>query len=317
MDFDFQEGFDVLEPCSDIQEPEWVQLNRQWTLDHPSVLLQKHPRPVFDGWAICDSPSDASLGWSVPYPSQESKSKKCFIDKIDIKSLVDDPDSFNIDNLFAETEDSSSETRIRRWEPSDERKVLRFVTSQAVFNMDMWKKIAKELGRSVNSVRIKAAQLKKVQERNGDEEKKTPLTAMISEAIRELPEQKGTKQEIIEKITGLQEKMKLKRWRESVSQMLSTHFVKVPGKYGLVEGTLVLEFKKNITMGDYIVWVLNKYGPMSRNEIKAKIYEHFGKTLNCNKAQGNLQTWEITFLKKLKSCKAIDSRAAKTTFKIS
>ena len=70
-------------------------------------------------------------------------------------------------------------------------------------------------------------------------------------------------------------------------------------------------------MGDYIVWVLNKYGPMSRNEIKAKIVEHFEKTLNCNRAQGNLQTWEITFLKKLKSCKSIDSRAAKTTFKIS
>ena len=203
MDLDFQEGFVMLESFTDIQEPEWVQLNRQWTLDHPSVLLQKYPRSMFDSWATCDSASDTNLDWNIPHTSQESKSKKCFIDKIDIKSLVDDPDSFNIDNLFAETEDSSSETRIRRWEPSDERKVLRFITSQAAVNMDMWKRIAKELGRSVNSVRIKAAQLKKAQARNGDDERKTPLATMISEAIRELPEKQGTKQEIIDKINSL------------------------------------------------------------------------------------------------------------------
>ena len=72
-----------------------------------------------------------------------------------------------------------------------------------------------------------------------------------------------------------------------------------------------------MTMGDYIAWVLNKHGALPRAKIKEKIGEYFGNSLNDSKSQGNLQTWELTFLKKLKSCKFIDSTFAKTIYKIS
>jgi hypothetical protein len=317
MVLDFEKGFDLFGMEIETKsEPEWLQLNRQWTLDHPSVLFQKCPRSVLDGWVTCED--NITNGCNAPINSSESRSKKCFIDKIDIKSLVEDPDSFNIDSLFAETDDhcSSCESKSRKWDTSDELKLLRFINGHAKFNLGLWKKIALELGRSVNSVRIKAAQLKKLSERKKVERRPT-IHVMISNAINSLPQKKATKNQIIEKIQEMHGCDFLKRWKESVSQILSMSFKKIHGVYKLYPNKEVPEYKKCKTMGDYIAWVLCKYGPLSRFQIKEKINEHFGGTLNNAISHGNLQTWEITFLKKLKTSKFIDSSSAKTFYEIS
>ena len=159
--------------------------------------------------------------------------------------------------------------------------------------------------------------MKKSQENNNINVKKPTLLAIIAHAIKFLPEEQGTKQEIIDKIINLYGNIKLKSWRVSAKQILSKCFVKNPGVYRLLPETIIPEYKKCNVMKDYIAWVLAKYGPLSRNVLKDKIQEHFEQFLNISKSQGNLMTWEISFLKILKTCKFIDSRSAKTTFKIS
>lgn len=301
MEIDFQEDF---EPSETLLEPEWVQLNRQWTLDHPSILFDKCPFSFLDSWVTCDSPSNDFF-----FPSQEVK-KKCFIDKIDIRELVNESESFNIDNLFAETECSSCEARVKRWEAKDEAEVIRLISSQGANNMEMWKKIAEEVGRSVNSVRIKAGQLKK-----GLRARKVTVFELISKALELLTGKQGSKQEIIEKIEDMQVGAKPKQWKSTVKQLLGTYFAKVPGVYKLVEGCLVPEFAKVDTMKGFILWVLQKYQRLNRNEIKAKIFEHFERWLNVKTGKGKLKIWEITLLKKLKNCDGIDYTEAKTTFR--
>ena len=215
MDLEFQKGFNLFDNIeinaenekSVMFEPEWLQLNRQWTLDNPSILFQKCPRSFLDGWVTCENlSSKTSLFCNAE--SLDNKSKKCFIDKIDIKSLVDDPDSFNIDSLFAETDDhcSSCDLKTKKWDASDESRLIRFINTQEKFTYEVWKRIAQELGRTVNSVRLKAGQIKR-----NKNNKKPKLAGMIFNAIRALPEQQGTKQNIIDKIQELYENISLKR----------------------------------------------------------------------------------------------------------
>lgn len=316
MDMDSQEGFELFEESTEAQEPEWMQLNRQWTSEHPSVLFQKCPRSVLDGWVICESNEKSNPFLSTTFSCCDNKTKKCFIDKIDLKSLVEDPDSFNIDSLFAETDDhcSSCEYKSRKWMKSDEVKLLRFTNSRKTMNIEMWKRIALELGRSINSVRIKAAQLKRAQEHKSESLKKPTIHNMISSALDKFQDKKGTKDQIITKIEELYGNITQKCWKTSVKQLLNTSFKKIPGVYRLNCDKKNVDVKKCITMGDYIVWVLGKYGELKKSHIKDRIKEHFGKYLNDEVNQKGVQTWELTFVKKLKTCKFIDFSISKTMF---
>lgn len=314
---DFQEDFEVLPSESDSIEPEWVQLNRQWTLSHPSIIFEKCSRLSIDGLITCDGSSTHDIFTNDSFCSSET-GKRCFIDKIDIKSLVENSDSFNIDSLFAETDDycSSCDVKCKKWDSMEEIRLIRMIKTQTKFSLEFWKKAAIELGRSVNSVRIKAAQLKKANY-NSIIVKKPTLSDMIREAIRTLPNQQGTKEKIIEKIQVLYGEITLKRWKESVRQILCSGYKKNQGVFILNPDKNVLEYKKCTTMGDFIAWVLKKYGPLKKKDLKERISEHFGSFVNTSLGKNSKQIWELTFLKKLKSCNFIDRQLAKTTYEIS
>jgi hypothetical protein len=314
LDLDFQEGFDLFESNDTQDEPEWVLLNRKWSLEHPWIHNEKHPRDVLDSWAICETPSTPDSFRDFSNPDENQRSKKCFIDKIDLKSLVEDPESFNIDYLFAEPR-SSFDSR-KKWERLEEIRLLQFLNSRTGKNsLEMWKDIAKQLGRSVNSVRIKAAALKKVQN-SLIRAKRPTIRSMISTAIHNLPLMRGTKSEIIHKIEETFGNIQQNKWKESVKQVLNMFFVKVPGTFKLRPSVQALDFKKCLTMNDYITWTLSKFGPLTKSELKSKISDNFSQFLS-EKEKNGVKVWQQTFSKKLKSCKNLDISGSKTTFKVS
>lgn len=312
MDLDIQEGFDLYVSSPEPEEPEWVILNRKYITDHPWIHSQKRPMDILDSFWTCDTPSTPD---SLREPSVNSdfENNKCFIDKIDLRSLVEDPDSFNIDSLFAET-NTINETR-KKWERSDEVKLLRFMNSSGKSSLDLWKKIAEELGRSVNSIRIKAASLRKAQNSLFCE-KKTTLIGIVSQALSSFGNSGATRDEVIQKIEQSCLSVKQKQWKTSVKQILNTKFVKCPGVFRLKDEVERIEYKKCITMADYILFVVQKYGPMTKKLIKMKISEEFSKFLNVT-LKGKKATWEQTFSKKFKSCKYLDWSSARTVYKVS
>ena len=314
LDLDFQEGFDLFEPERPQEEPEWVILNRKWSLEHPWVHSEKHPRDVLDFWAVCETPSTPDSFRDNSNPDLDHPSKKCFIDKIDLKSLVDDPESFNIDNLFAEPI-SVLESR-KKWERLDEIRLLQFLnTKTEKLNLEMWKEISKELGRSVNSVRIKAAALKKAQN-SMIKARKPTVRSMIKAALERFADGKASREDIVQKIEEMNGRIQQTKWKESVKQVLNVGFRKVPGVFKLLTTAQVVDYKKCLSMNDYIAWTLNKYGPLTKAGLKAKVGEHFSQFLS-EKEKNGVKVWEQTFSKKLKSCKNIDFSGSKTMYKTS
>lgn len=60
-------------------------------------------------------------------------------------------------------------------------------------------------------------------------------------------------------------------------------------------------------MIEHIIWALNTFGKLSRNELKSKIREKYGDELNLTiNGESNLQVWEKTLLKKLSKCPMVD-----------
>ena len=315
LELDLQEGFDLIEPERSSQEPEWVILNRKWSSDHPWVHKQKHPRDVLDFWAVCETPSTPDSFRDNSNPDLDYSSQKSFIDKIDIKSLVDDdPESFNIDNLFAEPI-PVLESR-KKWDRLEEIRLLQYLnTKRGKNNLDMWKEISKELGRSVNSVRIKAAALKKAQS-SIIKARKPTVRGMIRAALDCFEDGKASREDIVLKIEEMNGEIQQSKWKESVKQILNAGFSKVPGVFKLLPQTQVAEYKKCLSMNDYIEWTLNKYGPLSKVRLKEKVKEHFCLYLS-EKEKNGVKVWEQTFSKKLKSCKNIDFSGSKTMYKTS
>lgn len=310
MDLDFQEGFDLYESTPVAEEPEWVLLNRKYVTEHPWIHSQKRPMDLLDSWITCDTPSTPD-SLRDPSVSSDFEYKKCFIDKIDLRSLVEDPDSFNIDSLFAES-NTINETR-KKWERSDEVKLLRFMNSSGETNLELWKKIAGELGRSVNSVRIKGASLRKAQN-SFLTQKKTTLYSIVLQVVKGFGGCGGSREEVIQKIEDCYGEIKQKQWKNSVKQILNTRFVKCSGVYRVKVDVDLIEYRKCISMSEYILFVIQKFGPMTKKQIKCKIFEEFSKYLNIT-PKGKRATWELTFLKKLKTCKYLDMSTVKTVYK--
>jgi hypothetical protein len=151
---------------------------------------------------------------------------------------------------------------------------------------------------------------------------------MILAALSNLPSHQGTKVQVVGKIQEMfgdqlsesQTRSKAQtgtKWKNSVKQILSASFVKVPGTYQLGEDCPHLPLEKCSTMQDFILWAL-KGGSSTLQDIKLRIKETFGRWLNETvNPDSSLCVWEKTLLKKLKSCPYIDHSQAATKFRIS
>jgi len=172
------------------------------------------------------------------------------------------------------------------------------------------------------SLRTKATQLMKhglnhrAESTKRAKSTKPTINTMINEALKSLPNNTGTKEEIIEAIeknykdylfSEVSENNKECRWKRSVKQILCTSFQKIPGFYSLKNSTRVAKVANN-SMNEHIIWALSTYGKLTRNELKCKIKEKFGENLNSAvNSESNLQAWEKTLLKKLSRCPLIDT----------
>jgi len=176
------------------------------------------------------------------------------------------------------------------------------------------------MGRSTCSLRTKAAQLVKSGLCHKSEpvkrvkSTKPTINYMISEALKTLPGNVGTKEEIIQAIENIysnflksEEGEKECRWMRSVKQILCTSFNKIPGVYSLKSGVKNIKIANN-SMNEHIIWALSTYGKLTRTELKCKIKEKFGECLNSAvNSESNLQAWEKTLLKKLSRCPLVDA----------
>jgi len=172
------------------------------------------------------------------------------------------------------------------------------------------------------SLRTKAAQLMKhglhhkTESTKRVKSTKPTINHMINQALKALPNNIGTKEEIIQTIEKIYSgylssdtngDQKECRWKRSVKQILCTSFKKISGFYSLKNGTKNTKITNN-SMNEHIIWALSTYGNLTRNELKCKIKEKFGKNLNPTvNSESNLQAWEKTLLKKLSRCPLIDS----------
>jgi len=67
------------------------------------------------------------------FKHQAPPRKRSFMEKMDLPSLVEDPDNFNIDKLFADSDTASipSETRKRQlWTKSEEEQLFKFISDE-------------------------------------------------------------------------------------------------------------------------------------------------------------------------------------------
>jgi len=143
MHYDFSEYYDFALQEEELEmqvEPEWMALNRQWTQNNPSVLFQKHSSAVLDGWVTLapTNPGENLFTNEEPmnldklFKHQPPPHKRSFMDKMDLPSLVEDPDNFNIGKLFADCDSSSvtSDTRKRQlWTKSEEEQLYNFISN--------------------------------------------------------------------------------------------------------------------------------------------------------------------------------------------
>lgn len=64
---------------------------------------------------------------------EESARKRSFMEKMDVNHLVEDPDSYNIDKLFADSDSSSISSATRKnklWTKSEEEQLYEFIKGE-------------------------------------------------------------------------------------------------------------------------------------------------------------------------------------------
>jgi hypothetical protein len=233
-------------------------------------------------------------------------------------------EEIDVDDLFAEesTAGSSDSTRVKKhWSADEELCLCTFLQKQSqhrkIRKAD-WVDLSHRMNRSISSLCSKAALIRKAKTGLKEEAKvKTTLREAIETAIKSLPEQKGSKTEIVGKIAQLQPHLTGDTWRRSVKQILSVSFRKTLGRYKQKPGVVSKPASSCTSMSDYVTWALSESSSLTLVELKVKIRTQFLSALNeAVSPESALCTWEKTLLKKLQLCKTVDFSSATTTFSL-
>lgn len=306
----------------DDDEPEWITANRKRFQETPELRCQKFHTSLLDGWVTLDADSPRLpdlISGEEPMELEQlfMLPKRSILEKMDIEGL-----------LSYESQDSSkaspASSNGRKYWNSDEEDVLRRFL--AVYPetksapKETWEALSRTLGRSVCSIHSKAALMRRNKDKSRVPRRRTqalPFSELIKRALITLPEQTGTKAEIIAVAQSLQEVPADSRFKTSVSEAIARYCTKVPGRFKLIPGVASKSPEQCDSMADFIVCVLSGSEGQTLQELKYHIETQFGNWLNGQvNADSNLCIWEKTLLKKLRACPFIDRTQADARYRL-
>lgn len=331
---------DELREAMDTDEPDWMVNNRNWYAQHQEMSTLKFSPVTMDGWvetvpALPDDTEDPPFDIDVLFATKPRPPEKTFMASMDVAE-VPDLERMGIGQLFSEDSEQAksccSDGRRKYWTREEELALARFLETYAPNGRvpkQAWAEMSRTLKRSQCSVVTKAAQIRRfglnrssqpVLDSHRDSHSRKPtLEEMITEALAHLPNNEGSKVAIITTIETLHPDIATgrhgSRWKNSVKQILSSSFEKVPGIYRLNTPLPLLVKEKCVTMQDFIVFALQQ-GGQTLQEIKTEVRMHFGQWLNETvNPDSSLCVWEKTLLKKLKTSGFIDRDQATPKFR--
>jgi hypothetical protein len=305
------------------EEPEWITANRNRFTETPELRCHKFNPAFLDGWVTLDSDSSTNLSDLIsgeePMALDQffSLPKRSILEKMDIEGLInyDSPDWMLVS--------PASNAGRKYWDFEEEEVVRRFIgaypDSKAV-PREAWEVLARKLGRSVCSLKNKAMQLKRGKDKARVPRRRPqhkPLSELIKQALMSMPDQTGTKAEVISRLQSMIEAPIDSRFKSSVSEAISRYCIKLPGKFSLVPEVVSRPAEQCESMVDFIVWALSWSPALTLCELKQQIKVKFARWLNEQvNADSKLCIWEKTLLKKLRVCPWIDRSCADTKYKL-
>ena len=328
---------DELSDAMDLDEPDWMTNNRIWYSQHQELSTLKYSPAALEGWvqtapAFPDESEDLDIDFL--FTTKPKPPEKTFIAAMDVAEAPD-LERMGVDRLFNEDSEqpkaSFSDCRRKYWTKEEELALSEFLGTYAQAGRvpkQAWAEVSRSMRRSQCSVVAKAAQIRRFglhrnpssppDYLNSDSHpRKSTLEDMITEALNHLPNHEGSKVAIIATIESLHPDIATGRsgWKNSVKQILSSAFEKVPGIYRLKAPGVVLVREKCARMQEFIVYALQQ-GCQTLQEIKAVVRTQFGKWLNETvNPDSSLCVWEKTLLKKLKTSPFIDHDQATPKFR--
>lgn len=340
-----------LSPELPSMEPDWFLLNREWGQSHPEVFEHKY-HPVFlDGFACLGNHNEDDMELD-DFPEKPVR-KRSFIEKMDLAELSEEPNSWNMEKLFQDDEirmrslwrieneyfqqtvphtdsffadsatvDSEKSTR-RLWTVEEEQflnSALELYSSKSQIPDEVWQRLSGILKRSTCSIRNKVKRMRSKNEpvERVSKGRRPRMVELIQGAIKTLPNQQGTKDQIVQTMMSLYPELGSKgTWVRTTKQLLSTSFGKIPIAYTLKPNCPAITDTQASTMNEYILWALQGSKPITLAELKLRIQQKFGQWLNVNiGSDSSLQTWEKTLLKKLKNCPYVQATHSQPLFYI-
>ena len=322
---------DELSEEMDLDEPDWMTNNRIWFSKHQELSTLKFSPAALEGW-VQTSPcpedfEDLPLDIGLLFTAKPKQPERSFIAAMNVAE-VPDLERMGVGRLFNEDSEQAKPRDCRRkyWTKEEELALNRFLESYAPAGKvpkQAWAKVSKSLQRSQCSVVAKAAQIRRFGlHRNPSSptdphSRKSTLEGLITQALSQLPDHEGSKLAIITTMESLHPDIAAGRpgWKNSVKQILSSSFEKVPGVYRLKTLGQLLVRERCERMQEFIVYALQQ-GCQTMQEIKTVVRTQFGKWLNATvNPDSSLCVWEKTLLKKLKTSPFIDHDQATPKFR--
>lgn len=330
---------DELNEAMDIEEPDWMTNNRIWFSQHQELSTLKFSPATLEGWVLTESafpeePEDLPLDIDVLFATKPKPPEKSFIAAMDVAEIPD-LERMGVGQLFNEDIDQRKgefpDIRRKFWTKEEEMALAQFLESYAPAGRvpkQAWAKVSQSLRRSQCSVVAKATQIRRFGLHRNSCSPPTPplsdppsrkptLEDLITEALSHLPSNQGSKVAIIATIESLHPDIATGRhgWRNSVKQILSSSFEKVPGVYRLKAAGQILVKEKCVRMQDFIVYAIQQ-GSQTLQDIKNLVKTQFAQWLNETvNPDSSLCVWEKTLLKKLKTSAFIDHDQATPKFR--
>lgn len=193
---------------------------------------------------------------------------------------------------------------------------------------EIWLELSQKFSRTICSIHAKAKTLCKTKDNTSKimtdiKENFGTIHQQICDALVELPSKKGTKEQIIQKISEKYNKPQTEL-KKGVEQCLSRKFEKFPGTYKLKPDVRFIDkITKLSTVKDKLVYLLQQkfaYESATLNQIKEAYFIEFNPQENeMNEKillEGNQQTWEKTIAKTLLKNDEFDKTNSKTQYGI-
>lgn len=327
---------DELSEAMDIEEPDWMTNNRIWFSQHQELSTLKFSPATLEGWvtesAVPDELEDLPLDIDILFATKPTPPEKSFIAAMDVAEAPD-LERMGVGRLFNEDMEQPkadfADSRRKYWTKEEELALAQFLESyEGRVPKQAWAQVSTSLRRSQCSVVAKATQIRRFGLHRNPSSPRTPppsdlhsrkptLEDLITEALSHLPSNQGSKVAIIATIEFLHPDIATGRhgWRNSVKQILSSSFEKVPGVYRLKTAGQTLVKEKCVRMQDFIVYAIQK-GSQTRQDIKNVVKTQFAQWLNETvNPDSSLCVWEKTLLKKLKTSAFIDHDQATPKFR--